>query len=100
MRPYLSDCCRWSASPPSRHGGVLKRLRKVPEHVAVRAQLRLHQRPRRARAKSGQLALLVQVQQAVEAAQVDRQDGPLADGAVQVPGHTGATGKRITIQFC
>ena len=79
---------------PATHGGVLKRLRKVTQRVALCAQLRLHQRPRRARAKGCQLAGFVQVQQPVHTGEIDGQNRPLAYGTIQVPGHTGATSKR------
>src|ERR1035441_5285763 len=76
---------------PAAHGGVFERLRKMPQGVAVRAQLRLDLRSRRASAETRELTLRVQVQQPVHAAQVERQHGPLTDRAIQMPGNTGAT---------
>ncbi len=66
----------------------------MSQRVAVRAQLCLHQRPRCARAKGGELAAFVQVQQPVHAGEIHREDGAIAHGAVEVPGHAGASGKR------
>ena len=79
---------------PATHGGVFERLRKMPQRKSARAQLRLDQRPRGARAEGGELAGRVEVQQAVHAGQVERQDRAFADRAVQVPRHAGAAGER------
>ena len=54
-------------------------------------QLRLDQWPRRPCTKTCKLALGVQVQELVHAAQIEGEYGALADRAVEVPGHTGAT---------
>ena len=79
---------------PAAHGGIFERLRKMPQRVALGAQLGFDLRPWRARAEGGELAGLVQVQQPVHAREVDAEDGPLAQRAVQVPRHAGAARER------
>ena len=69
---------------PAPHRGVFKRLRKMPQRIALGAQLRFQLRARCAGAKGGELAQFVQVQQPVHSAQVDRQNGALADRAIEM----------------
>ena len=53
---------------PAADGGVVERLRTVPEHEAVRTQLRLNQRPRRAGFEARDAARRIEVQQPLHAA--------------------------------
>ncbi len=90
-----------SGGHPAADGGKLERLREMPQCVAMGPELGLNEWPGCSRTKRRDLAVRVQVDQAIHPAHVHSQYWLAFIHRIYVPGHTGAAtvGNQVNVLF-